>query len=573
MKSSWRLSALLFASVKAEEIALIQDVKKTTKVARKTEKGAAMASLMESAKGFLKNGATTDVVEFADATLEEISSIVIPAIVNASKTDQLWLDHTWSTFQSVKDDLTLRNQEVFMLNAEEQAASSSHKVCRSIALGGEASQEQKCEDKRDCEMQLYRHWVDWAAEEAECRRIQDQIEDHVCPPDANGTLHSFRVTSIPLMNNYMACVNRVAEEEDDYDLFRPQCIVAHDALETRSVECNAHQATLEDRACAHAISIRDSLQMFHTAYDEATLEYIRVVAVVQEEEKDRHREFVTLQVVDCLLNRVHELNGRPCDEATGVSTEVAHCEERHQLAVCIEKPEICMTYPPIPPQPPTCAARHQVIFSTELYPAASGVDTTSGFCVPYTLDEQEADGVEPFGRRTHDAFTCAIPAQHADGTNTLYSPAGYTGGECLPVVQPWPCNADFDSQEYAALPALPVDPFTAVNPGCNAYPECSVCQEMMPTTTTTTTTTVTYDSRLTAYWEFGNCGAHGNDHNWDWCGRQAGTCPQTVAVDSSICASGEATRALWTPRVSTATETALTVGTCEFIYHAQYVCA
>ena len=29
------------------------------------------------------------------------------------------------------------------------------------------------------------------------------------------------------------------EEEDEYDLFRPQCIVKHDALETRSVECNA----------------------------------------------------------------------------------------------------------------------------------------------------------------------------------------------------------------------------------------------------------------------------------------------------------------------------------------------
>ena len=86
-------------------------------------------------------------------------------------------------------------------------------------------------------------------------------------------------------------------------------------------------------------------------------------------------------------------------------------------------------------------------------------------------------------------------------------------------------------------------------------------------------TPVTYDSRLTAYWEFGNCGAHGNDHNWGWCGQQAGTCPLTVAVDSSLCASGQANRALWTPRISTATEEALNVDGCSFIYHAQYVCA
>jgi len=74
--------------------------------------------------------------------------------------------------------------------------------------------------------------------------------------------------------------------------------------------------------------------MYQTAYDEATLENIRVVSAVQEEEKDRHREFVILQVVDCLLSKVHELNGRLCDEVTGVSTEVTHCERRHQLLVC-----------------------------------------------------------------------------------------------------------------------------------------------------------------------------------------------------------------------------------------------
>jgi len=51
-----------------------------------------------------------------------------------------------------------------------------------------------------------------------------------------------------------------------------------------------------------------------------------------------------------------------------------------------------------------------------------------------------------------------------------------------------------------------------------------------------------FDNRLSAYWEHGNCGVHGNDWNWGWCGNQAGNCPLTISNElvSEICASGEA---------------------------------
>jgi len=521
---------------------------------KRTKKNA-VASLLESAKSFLKNGATPDVVVFVEDTLEEISGVTIPAIEHASRTAQAYLYEKHNEFQALKDELVQRNGEVNIINTEEQAASLSHKQCRSIhVLGAEhsdssLSQEQMCIEKQNCEMELYRLWILWVESEEDLKVTHDQFEDHVCPPDANGTDHGYRLSSLPMMTEYLRKKTFAEDAEIAYDTYRPNCFVTHDALEDRSVTCNAHQTTLEDKACQHALKISEVLEWFHREYDRATVEYNDAVETERQEEAIRHDEYIALRVVNCLLDRIHELNGVPCDASTGVDEEVGHCEESHQLSVCDENPVLCLIYPPVPPTPPDCLSRSQVEYSTALYPLPEIASCSWAECLSGEV-----------------GASCSF---ELGGECT---PVTHAGGECLPVVQPWPCNADFRSQEYAALPAVPVAQFTENNPGCNVYPECSVCQEMMPVTTTATP--VTYDSRLTAYWEFGSCGAHGNDHNWAWCGQQAGTCPLTVSVDSSLCASGQANRALWTPPITSGSAIeALNVDGCAFIYHAQYVCA
>jgi len=79
--------------------------------------------------------------------------------------------------------------------------------------------------------------------------------------------------------------------------------------------------------------------------------------------------------------------------------------------------------------------------------------------------------------------------------------------------------------------------------------------------------TPVYDSQLTAYWDTGICGAHGEDHNWDWCGRQAGQCPQTV--QTSLCESGEAELVEFN---GNGQEGSYIVDGCRYFYHAQYRC-
>jgi len=166
------------------------------------------------------------------------------------------------------------------------------------------------------------------------------------------------------------------------------------------------------------------LTTYYNDHAQAASAYNCAVEEIMQLERDRKKEWITLQVVNCLLERIREQNGVPCDDSNGgVTAEVGICEERHGLAVCSSdgqeiqdantvgaqtqgEPRLCLIYPPVPPHPPTCSARDDVI------------------------------------------------------------------GECLPVVQPVPCCGEWHNQEYAGLPLVPEPPFSETNPGCNAYPEC-----------------------------------------------------------------------------------------------------
>merc|ERR1719502_105490 len=76
-----------------------------------------------------------------------------------------------------------------------------------------------------------------------------------------------------------------------------------------------------------------------------------------------------------------------------------------------------------------------------------------------------------------------------------------------------------------------------------------------------------YDSRISAYWESGNCGAMGNDWNWEWCGTTAGNCP--VTVETIYCASGEAELVAYH---GTGAANSYSRDGCNYFYHAQYRC-
>jgi hypothetical protein len=172
------------------------------------------------------------------------------------------------------------------------------------------------------------------------------------------------------------------------------------------------------------VTINEVLTMYYNDHASAASTYNCAVEEIMQLERDRKREWVTLQVVNCLLERIREQNGVPCDDSNGgVTEEVGVCEERHGIAVCTEgegEPRLCLDYPEVPPHPADCPHRDQVT------------------------------------------------------------------GECLPVVQELPCSAEWHDRVFGELEAslepepFPTGTFTAANPGCNAYPQCVDCPPLEP---------------------------------------------------------------------------------------------
>ena len=64
-----------------------------------------MTGLLESASGFLANGATPDVVALAQQTLDEVALTIIPTLENESAADQAWIRTEWARFQGAIDEL------------------------------------------------------------------------------------------------------------------------------------------------------------------------------------------------------------------------------------------------------------------------------------------------------------------------------------------------------------------------------------------------------------------------------------------------------------------------------------
>lgn len=449
MPSSLRLGALLLASVSADEtVSLMQDAKKTLTTKRNKKP---LNSLLEAAKGMLKNGETMEATEFALETLEQIEATVLPAIVDESRTAQTSLYERWNVFNNLVDVQLLEwNEGIDRWKTELDEASATHQSCRGV-------QADKCEGKRTCEMELYRLHVDWVNQETALREIHDDIHGHFCPEGANGTLHSFRVAAVPWMESYMTQKEHVETSETNYDNHRPLCVSAHGDLDSQTNTCNQAQRAMEGIACDHASAITTTLEQFESQYATLLDDWTNYLRDVKANEADRHREYETLEVVRCLLGRVRELNGRPCDEETGeVDEELANCHAVGEaLVTCDYLPEAVPVPGPF---------GHPWTLSYETFDEAAGTHNS--------LHHQ--NGI------TEQGVLCLIYPEPAPRPGDC--PAGITIGDevfpCLPVHTPKPCDVPWMNAQMASpvpLPEVPQAPFSETNPGCNQYPPCEPC--------------------------------------------------------------------------------------------------
>jgi hypothetical protein len=277
------------------------------------------------------------------------------------------------------------------------------------------------------------------------RTYHEHISGLFCPTEANGTTKTFRTEAADYMREYMVKKEVCDTRLEEYDMKADCCEAAHEALDAKSAECNTLQTELEEKACEHATTIHTVLTTFYRDYAQAESAYTCAEEEVRQLEADRKKEWVTLEVVRCLLSRIRAQNGVPCDESTNqVTEEIGFCEARHATDVCTITQEqfddlshnfhqegedhdvagdsegdvswtlndvrkLCIIYPDVPALPPACADRHSV----------------TGLCLPPTIAT--------------------------------------------------PCTAHWS--HYEGLPGFPHSPFSSTNPGCNAYPACTPCDQ------------------------------------------------------------------------------------------------
>jgi hypothetical protein len=441
MRSTLRLSTVLFSTAHGVSV-------HNAAAARKP----AVSALMESAKNFLKNGVTPDVVTFAQETLAEVTGQVIPAIENESTTDQQFITALHSQFAAIHAELTTRNLAIHTLNVEERNLRESHRTCRSKTHGSAASEEAHCESKRACEMHAYGLWELYATcEGIGCSDGQEtsglcqnhwDFQNHFCPN--NGTVHDVRTATVEFMDEWQNQERDCVSKKDNFNTYMATCIEHHDALTTVSDWCNDNQTALQNKACEHATAIADTVQWYYESWAHAEGAYQCAVQEIEELESDRHQEWKTLQVVNCLLERVHEQNGRPCDSETGdVDEQVTTCEQRHAVDVCDPdsgNPILCIDYHTQPPAATHCSSRDDVVGVCE--PTQIPVPCTDGWDQEQYMNVLTADGQTTLREWPAPEFSSSNPGCNAWDTCTacgnIATPVrptldfcpGYTSGSC-----------------------------------------------------------------------------------------------------------------------------------------------
>jgi hypothetical protein len=376
------------ATAVSDETSLMQGVKPQHVL--KEEKSKSVSNLLETAKTMLKNGATPDVVTFAQSTLEEITSAVLPKIEDSHSADQQLVTETHAMFAEALADFNTGKADIARLQAIEDGHRDDHKECRGLLTDSMETCEHKelcgttegaqngwetwsaencatehcaCEIKRDCDYELWSIWKHFAWEETVLREKSREIENHFCVEGANGTVWTFRDHAVTQFPPWIAQKTVVEGWEAHYGEWMPTCQTRYLTMDATTAHCDAIQQTLEEASCTLANKVSEVRNRFAEHWQYASDTYQRLIEEVHCLEIDRWKEWRSLKTVECLLESTARRNGRPCEESTDeFYQESSECEHT-QVTENID--HLRINYPrlpdpdPLPPVPPLpCTAAY-----------------------------------------------------------------------------------------------------------------------------------------------------------------------------------------------------------------------
>jgi len=291
--------------------------------AQSVDASATLSALMEASAKMLRTGATPDVLKFTEDTLEEIRNNLIPTMEDAHKANQLMISEAIAAFRPIGDTFRSRVNNSAVLKAQEQRLQEDHAKCRE-------QQRAACGEANAAEAARQQLWQNYTDQNADFASISDIVSKTFCEVGAQqasariGTgMMSLGAKALESRHLLAARFADYIQEGQEYHEDRK----AYEAKQSVRVEKNATQGknqqlcdslkiNFEVAACAryaHGVVTAETLT---SAWKLCSDGLAAIVADVKAMESDRKAQFTALDNVHCLLDKIYERGGKPCDEAT-----------------------------------------------------------------------------------------------------------------------------------------------------------------------------------------------------------------------------------------------------------------
>lgn len=270
------------------------------------------------------NLVTPVVAEFAHKTIQEIEE-VIATIEDEHKVAVQDLENVYARFTNAAPGLEANVDGVSLMKTQVSQKSSDHVVCRQL-------QAPLMEAEQSCRKAEEHDKVAYEADEKVLTDTYHSIKGRWCPNEYNEEDEEFFASNENDMTMYMEQKATVKQSEQKYVDTKKRCDAAQQEREVKQAECDAAQELLEFAACEYGITASGANQHLHTTWNELEAEYTQVIRDVTADAEDRHKEFIGVTIVKCLLQKIEEnqLASMPCNEthADEVNAGITNCHNQ-----------------------------------------------------------------------------------------------------------------------------------------------------------------------------------------------------------------------------------------------------
>lgn len=335
--------------------------------------------LFESTSQLLRAGSTPAVIKFTEDVLKDITDAALPAIRDSSTADDKLLKESVAAFKPIIAKYQSNMAAFETLRNAESTSSAAHKSCR-------VQETEECSTFTTCTEELHTDWVDYQDKKSAFHVIHDIITGGICPTPTPaqpwGTFPNnwklggaacqvgetgceykknsdgnYTWTYRTHIEDYTAKGQLYFAAKDKYEAKKIVCTAEKQDLKTKTEECAVKQKELEISSCASKRHHKEWQDVFDETFRMAQANLAQNKKNVQSQQDDRIIEYSSIKSIQCLLQKIQESGGMPCDEKSGNGTADA------QIAQCriidIDTTEFNLTYPDEPARPAqTAVAPH-----------------------------------------------------------------------------------------------------------------------------------------------------------------------------------------------------------------------